>query len=148
MTNDDSVDSRDSRDSRDSPLDADSPDSPVDSAVEADVATRRSGRIGWLSLAIAILFGLFYVYDLFEAISNVVGVTSQITLYNEARAVVKLDPVPIPWGWLVIDVLLAPVVFALAVSIGRRRAVLLRVLLFVVGLTLVAAATLSVEALA
>ena len=135
-------------DSPDSPLDADSPDSPVDSAVEADVATSRSGRIGWLSLAIAIPFALFYVYDLFEAVSNVVGVTSQINLYNEARAVVKLDPVPIPWGWLVIDVLLAPVVFAMAVIIGRKKAVLLRVLLFVIGLTLVAATTLSVEALA
>lgn len=130
---------------------ADSPDSPgtpLETAVTADAATSRSGRIGWLSLAIAILFGLFYVYDLFEAISNVVGVTSQITLYNEARAVVKLDPVPIPWGWLVIDVLLAPVVFALAFVIGRRKAVLLKVLLFVIGLTLVAATTLSVEALA
>jgi hypothetical protein len=122
--------------------------SPDDMAVKADAATSRSRRIGWLSLAIAILFGLFYVYDLFEAISNVVGVTSQINLYNEARAVVKLDPVPIPWGWLVIDVLLAPVVFALAFVIGRRKAVLLKVLLFVIGLTLVAATTLSVEALA
>ena len=130
---------------------ADSPDSPgtpLETAVTADAATSRSVGIGWLSLAIAILFGLFYVYDLFEAISNVVGVTSQITLYNEARAVVKLDPVPIPWGWLVIDVLLAPVVFALAFVIGRRKAVLLKVLLFVIGLTLVAATTLSVEALA
>ena len=122
--------------------------SPDDTAVKADAATSRSRRIGWLSLTIAILFGLFYVYDLFEAISNVVGVTSQINLYNEARAVVKLAPVPIPWGWLVIDVLLAPVVFALAFVIGRRKAVLLKVLLFVIGLTLVAATTLSVEALA
>ncbi|MHC5795433.1 hypothetical protein ACVXZ4_04670 [Lacisediminihabitans sp. FW035] len=105
-------------------------------------------RFGWLGIAIAILFGLFYVYDLFEAVSNVVGVTSQIDLYNQARAVVKLDPVPIPWVWLVIDVLLAPVVFTLAFVIGRRKPLLLRVLLFVIGLTLVAATTLSVEALA
>jgi hypothetical protein len=131
-----------------SPDSPDSSDSSLETAVKADAATSRSGRIGWLSLAIAILFGLFYVYDLFEAISNVVGVTSQINLYNEARAVVKLAPVPIPWGWLVIDVLLAPVVFALAFVIGRRKAVLLKVLLFVIGLTLVAATTLSVEALA
>ncbi|MFM9920946.1 hypothetical protein [Lacisediminihabitans sp. H27-G8] len=123
------------------------PVDPVSPAPEPD-ATPGRARIGWLGLTIAILFGLFYVYDLFEAISNVVGVTSQITLYNEARAVVKLDPVPIPWGWLVIDVLLAPVVFALAFIIGRRKTVLLKVLLFVIGLTLVAATTLSVEALA
>ena len=85
---------------------------------------------------------------MFEAISNVVGVTSQINLYNQARAVVKLAPVPIPWVWLVIDVLLAPVAFALAFALGRRKPVLLKVLLFVIGLTLVAAMTLSVEALA
>ncbi|QNE46098.1 hypothetical protein F1C58_03670 [Glaciihabitans sp. INWT7] len=129
------------------------PVDPVSPAPEPDAAPRPAAtsgraRIGWLSLSIAILFGLFYVYDLFEAISNVVGVTSQINLYNEARAVVKLDPVPIPWGWLVIDVLLAPVVFAIAFIIGRRKSVLLKVLLFVIGLTLVAATTLSVEALA
>ncbi len=113
-----------------------------------DTPQRRTSRIGWLSLGVAILFALFFVYDLFEAISNVVGVTSQINLYNQARAVVKLDPVPIPWLWLVIDVLLAPVIYALAFFIGRRRSLLVKVFLFVIGLTLVAAATLSVEALA
>ena len=123
-------------------------DTTPETAPEPDTATSRSARIGWLGITIAILFGLFYVYDLFEAISNVVGVTSQITLYNEARAVVKLDPVPIPWVWLVIDVLLAPVVFALAFILGRRKPAVLKVLLFVIGLTLVAATTLSVEALA
>ncbi len=114
---------------------------------DTDITPARA-RLGWLSLTVAILFGLFYVYDLFEAVSNVVGVTSQINLYNEARAVVKLDSVAIPWVWLVIDVLLAPVVFALAFIIGRRKSMLLKVLLFVIGLTLVAATTLSVEALA
>lgn len=125
--------------------DADLPSADLPSA---DTAAGRTGRLGWLSLAVAVLFGLFYVYDLFEAISNVVGVTSQINLYNEARAVVKLASVPIPWVWLVIDVLLAPVVFVLAFIIGRRKPVLLTVLTFVIGLTLVAATTLSVEALA
>ena len=113
-----------------------------------NAAVRRGGQFGWLSITIAIAFGLFYVYNLFEAISNVVGVTSQINLYNQARAVVKLDPVPTPWVWLVIDVLLAPVAFALAFVLGRRQPVLLKVLLFAIGLTLVAAMTLSVEALA
>jgi hypothetical protein len=115
---------------------------------DTDTTIAPARRLGWLGIAIAILFGLFYVYDLFEAVSNVVGVTSQIDLYNQARAVVKLDPVPVPWVWLVIDVLLAPVAFALAFIIGRKKSLLLRVLLFVVGLTLVAATTLSVEALA
>ena len=115
---------------------------------DANATASRAGHLGWLSITVAIVFGLFYVYNLFEAISNVVGVTSQINLYNQARAVVKLDPVPIPWIWLVIDVLLAPVAFTLAFVLGRRQRPLLKVLLFVIGLTLVAAMTLSVEALA
>ncbi len=128
--------------------DTDPAETPLETERDGNATASRAGRLGWLSITIAIVFGLFYVYNLFEAISNVVGVTSQINLYNQARAVVKLDPVPIPWVWLVIDVLLAPVAFALAFVLGRRRPVLLKVLLFVIGLTLVAAMTLSVEALA
>ena len=128
--------------------DTDPAETPLETERDENATASRAGRLGWLSITIAIAFGLFYVYNLFEAISNVVGVTSQINLYNQARAVVKLAPVPIPWVWLVIDVLLAPVAFALAFVLGRRRPVLLKVLLFVIGLTLVAAMTLSVEALA
>ena len=123
-------------------------ETPRETERDENATVSRAGPLGWLSITIAIAFGLFYVYNLFEAISNVVGVTSQINLYNQARAVVKLDPVPIPWVWLVIDVLLAPVAFALAFVLGRRKPVLLKVLLFAIGLTLVAAMTLSVEALA
>ena len=128
--------------------DTDPAETPLETERDKNAIVNRAGHRGWLSITIAIAFGLFYVYNLFEAISNVVGVTSQINLYNQARAVVKLDPVPIPWVWLVIDVLLAPVAFALAFVLGRRKPVLLKVLLFAIGLTLVAAMTLSVEALA
>ena len=128
--------------------DTDPAETPPETERAENATHSRAGHLGWLAITIAIAFGLFYVYNLFEAISNVVGVTSQINLYNQARAVVKLDPVPIPWVWLVIDVLLAPVAFALAFVLGRRQRVLLKVLLFVIGLTLVAAMTLSVEALA
>ena len=128
--------------------DTDPAETPLETERDENATASRAGRLGWLSITIAIVFGLFYVYNLFEAISNVVGVTSQINLYNQARAVVKLAPVPIPWVWLVIDVLLAPVAFTLAFVLGRRQRVLLKVLLFVIGLTLVAAMTLSVEALA
>ena len=123
-------------------------ETPRETERNEDAVAKRAAHLGWLSITVAIAFGLFYVYNLFEAISNVVGVTSQINLYNQARAVVKLDPVPIPWVWLVIDVLLAPVAFALAFVLGRRKPVLLKVLLFAIGLTLVAATTLSVESLA
>lgn len=107
-----------------------------------------SRRVGWLGLTIAILFGLFYAYDLFEAISNAVGVPAQINGYNAARATVQLDPVPIPWGWLVVDVLVAPVVYVLAFLLGRRRSVAIAALIFFIGLTVVSAVTLTAVALA
>ena len=128
--------------------DTDPAETPLETERDKNATVSRTGYLGWVSITIAIAFGLFYVYNLFEAISNVVGVTSQINLYNQARAVVKLAPVPIPWVWLVIDVLLAPIVFALAFVLGRRQPVLLKIMLFAIGLTLVAAMTLSVEALA
>jgi len=128
--------------------DTDPAETPLETEGDENSTVSRAGHLGWLSITIAIAFGLFYVYNLFEAISNVVGVTSQINLYNQARAVVKLAPVPIPWVWLVIDVLLAPIAFALAFVLGRRQPVLMKVLFFAIGLTLVAAMTLSVEALA
>ena len=128
--------------------DTDPAETPLETERDKNATVSRTGYLGRVSITIAIAFGLFYVYNLFEAISNVVGVTSQINLYNQARAVVKLAPVPIPWVWLVIDVLLAPIVFALAFVLGRRQPVLLKIMLFAIGLTLVAAMTLSVEALA
>ena len=124
------------------------PDAAIDKVIRDDTARSRRGGIGWLSLTIAILFGLFYAYDLFEGISNIVGVTAQINSYNEARSVVKLDPVPIPWVWLIIDLLLAPVVYVIAFLLGRRNSVFTKIVIFVVGLTVVAAVTLTVEALA
>jgi hypothetical protein len=105
-------------------------------------------RYGWASVAIAILFGLFYAYDLFSAISNVVGVTSQLGNYNAQRAVVKLDPVPVPWVWLVIDLIAPPVLFGLAFVLGRRRTLVERFVVFLIGFGALSALSLSVIALA
>ncbi|CAN5259309.1 hypothetical protein BH09ACT1_BH09ACT1_29460 [soil metagenome] len=105
-------------------------------------------RYGWASVAIAILFGLLYAYDLFSAISNVVGVTSQLGNYNAQRAVVKLDPVPVPWVWLVIDLIAPPVLFGFAFVLGRRRTVVERFVIFLIGFGALSALSLSVIALA
>ena len=118
-----------------------------DAAAEADVLSRR-GKNAWLRVAIAILFGLFYAYDLFEAISNTFGVTAQIASYNDTAASFGLDPVAVPWVVLVTGLLLPPVVYAGAYFIGRRWPVARLALVFLVGLALVAALTLSLTALA
>lgn len=120
----------------------------IDTAVDDTARATRPGRIGWLGLAVAIFFGLFYVYDLFAAISNVVGVTSQLNQLNGVRAVVKLAPVPIPWFWMAVDLLVAPVTFVFAFVIGRRKSLPLKILLLFVGIAMVAAVSLTAEALA
>ena len=61
--------------------DTDPAETPLETEPDEGVTVIRAGRLGWLRLTLAIVFGLFYAYALFEAISNVVGVTSQINLY-------------------------------------------------------------------
>ncbi|WP_394768750.1 hypothetical protein [Lacisediminihabitans sp.] len=111
-------------------------------------ATRPATRLGWVGIGVAIVFGLFYAYDLFEAISNVVGVVSQINATNGVRKAVDLALVPIPWTLLVIDLAIAPVVYVGAFLLARRRSPLVLAVLLLVGLTAVAAMSASLVALA
>jgi hypothetical protein len=118
-------------------------------AVTDETAAKRPPvKIGWLSIGIAIVFGLFYAYDLFEAVSNVVGLTAQIADDNKVREAVDLAPHAVPWALLVADLLVAPVVFVVAFLLGRRRNVLQRAVLLAVGLAAVSAISLSLVALA
>ena len=122
-----------------------------DAAIERVVADdSRASRVtlGWPSLALAILFGLFYAYDLFEAISNVVGVSTQINEYNIARSKVGLAAVPTPWVVLIIDLLVPPAVYTAAFLLGRRHSLFVKTVYFLVGLTVVSAVSLSLVALA
>ena len=97
----------------------------------------------WVSASVAAVFGLFYAYDLFEAISNLIGVAQFNTIATDAG----LDP-PVPWSLPVIGVALPPVAYLAAALLGRGHRIGTRILLFLTGLALVAAATLSITALA
>lgn len=99
-----------------------------------------SGRIGWLSLTVVILFGLVYVYDLWEAFGNLINLPA---LYDA----IGLPASAIPWWLLVIGVLIPPASFALAFLIGRRQKVFGKALIFVVGLAVVASLSLGLMAL-
>lgn len=118
-----------------------------DRAAEAVGATR-APRNAWLHVAIAILFGLFYAYDLFEAIANTFGVSAQIAAYNKTAASFGLDPVAVPWTVLIAGMLLPPVVYVVAYLIGRRWQVLRQALVFLLGLATIAAVTLSLTTVA
>lgn len=106
--------------------------------------TRSGARVSTLVLVAA--FGLLYAYDLFEAISNLVGVVSQLDEYNRAASEVDLNQVPIPWVILVTNIAIVPVAFAVALMTGRRLALALRALVMLAGLAAVAALSLSLAA--
>ncbi len=100
-------------------------------------------RRWWVTGGIALAFGLLYAFDLYEAISNLLGVAQ----LNSIAAEAGFDP-PVPWVLPIATVALPPVVFLLAALLGRRRGSGMRALLFAGGLAAVAAMTLSLTALA
>lgn len=93
------------------------------------------------------LFGLLYGYDLWEAVSNLVAVPAQLAGYNAFLIENGLTPFVVPWPILIVNLLLPPVAFVLAWRVGRRRTLLVRALLYLLGLAVVAALTLSLTAL-
>jgi hypothetical protein len=112
-------------------------DAPHDSTARAPA---RRSAIGWAGIAIAAIFGLFYAYDLWEAVSNLVSIAQVYELFD-------LDPADAPWWLLVIGVLVPVLVFALAVLLSRGRGLIGRLLVFTVGLMVVAAASLDIVAI-
>lgn len=98
----------------------------------------RSAR-SWLGIAIAVAFGLFYAWDLWEAVSNIVALPS---LYDA----IGIGSERVPWWLLVIGILIPPAVYVVAFALGRRRGIPGRALLLLVGLAVTAALSLSVIA--
>lgn len=109
---------------------------------------RRGIRTSWPVLVVAALFGVLYAYDLFEAASNLFGVTSQLAEYNAFAAENGLAERTVPWAVLITNLLLAPVGFIAALLIGRHRNVFLRALILAVGLSVTAAMSLSISVFA
>lgn len=101
-----------------------------------------------LRIAMLIAFGLFYAYDLFEAISNIFGVTDQIARYNVFLAENDLVLVQVPWVLLVGIVVVPIATFVCSALLGRRRGIGMAALLLLAGLAVSAATTLSLTALA
>ena len=112
---------------------------------DAPVPVRRPH---YLRIAVLIAFGLFYAYDLFEAISTIFGVTDQIARYNAAAAEVGLNVVAVPWALLIGIVVVPVATFVATTLLGRRRGLGVAALLLLAGLAVSAAVTLSLTALA
>lgn len=112
-------------------------DNAVETA-ERGGAARTAGRAG--VVALAALFGVFYAWDLWEAVSTAVELPVFYEVYG-------FDVAQLPWWVLVIMIALPPVVFVLALWLGRRRRLWQRAVLLIVGLAVVAALTLGLVAL-
>lgn len=107
----------------------------------------RGTRTRILPIAVAILFGLLFAYDLFEAITNLVELPTQIGQANEFAGENGLQAIEVPWGILITNAVLPVVAFAVAWWLGRRRSVGLQALLFLLALAVVAALTLTLTAI-
>lgn len=115
-------------------------ENPIDEVIADDAREAGRGRYGWLSLVVALAFGLFYAYDLWEGVSNLVALPAVYDFYGYGAE-------NVPWWLLWIGVLIPAVVFAIAFVGGRRRNVFGKALVFFVGLTVVAGLSLGVAAL-
>jgi len=110
-------------------------DEPIDDTKEI---TRE--RYGWLSLVVAGLFALFFAYDVWEAVDNLISLPR---FYEDGG----LDPAGLPWWLLWIGVGVPVVVFVAAFIIGRHRNVGEKVVIFFVGLAVSSGLGLGVIAL-
>lgn len=100
----------------------------------------RAHAPAWLTLTLAIVFGLLFAYDVWEAVGNLVGV-------NVVASGLETSINALGWVVLISGILLPVLVFALAYRLGRRRDPLAQVLLYLAGLGTVAAVSLSLLAL-
>ncbi|WP_411698289.1 hypothetical protein [Conyzicola sp.] len=101
-------------------------------------------RIGWLGLAVAALFGLFFAYDLWEAIQNAIELPK---LYAQLEAV-GLPAGDVPWVLIGVGIVVPPLAYGIAFVVGLRHTIAMRALIFLLALVAVAALSLSVNALA
>jgi len=105
-----------------------------------DSSTTPAARAGWLSWCVAVLFGLFFAYDLFEAVGNLVGIVSTAN---------GLGVAVLPLGWIILvgGLLLPIAAFAVAYWTGRGRGLGEQAVRYLVALCVVAALSLSILAM-
>lgn len=87
-------------------------------------------RYGWLSVLIAVVFGLIYADVLWNAVGDLIKVPSQFGSLT-------------PWWLLILDVVLPVLAFVAAFLLGRRRPTWTRALLFLIGFCVIACSTVA-----
>ena len=106
--------------------------------LEGASATGRARRTPqWLFATIAVIFGLFFAYDVWEAVSNLVSLNI---------AAQSLDTQLSGFGWavLIVGVLMPAIVYAIAFWLGRTRGPGAQASLLLIGLCVVAVLSLDI----
>ena len=80
----------------------------------------------WVTATIAIVSGLFYAYDLWEAVGNLIGL-------NTATGDLDTSLSGTGWAILIAAVLIPVIVYALAYWLGRHRPAGVQALLYLIA---------------
>ena len=96
------------------------------------------GRSGW---AVALVFAFVYAYHLWGGIANLVGV---VTTFSEFGAPVTGGV----WALIIAYAVVPVIVYVAALVVGRRLRNVGRIVVFLVGFTVVAVISLDILALA
>ena len=111
-------------------------ESPVEKALDDDAKAAGRGRFGWISITVAIIFGLLYAYYLWVALSDLLAFPDEF--FTGAKLIAK------PWALLVVNLLVPVLAYVGALLLGRRRNVLIKAVFFVIGLTIVSVVSLDI----
>ena len=114
-------------------------DGGVTDATTAPAPTRPATPL-WLAVTIALLFGVLYAYDVWEAVRDLVGMSLLVGDLGVSFAGVGL-------GLLIAALVVPLLVFGLAFWLGRHRNPAVQVVLFLTGYAVVQAITLDLAAL-
>lgn len=87
--------------------------------------------------AVAVVFGLFFAYDVWQAIGNFIGIVSNANQLQVAVAA---------WGWVVLigAVALPALLWMLAIVLGWRRPLLQKIAIQLLALTVSSVTFLSI----
>ncbi len=118
---------------------------PVVAETEAAEATPKK-KTPWFRITVMILFGIVYAWDLFEALSNLIGKVDEVAQINQVRELNGFAPNDVPWIPLIANLLLPLAVYGIALWFARRRSVGMLAIMLLAGLGVVAAVSLSFTA--
>ena len=109
------------------------PADPTSAGIERSPASHRPSPG---TLVAAVVFGLFYAYDVWEALGNLL----QLPQLDKAN---HLDTASVPWAFLIAGVVSPILIYFLSLLIARRQRLFGRCVILFVGLAAAAALSLS-----